>query len=376
MTETRTALVTLQRMDQKIAVLKNEVGAFDPKIEQIEEPALQLESEVEAMQKRLKEIKLEQRRVEGAVQDKQERMKKLEERINEVRTVREEAAVQAEQEMVRRALENEETEMLTLLDQVRRIEERLAEQESALQDAQALVEPAMEELLAERGKVQDKLDALKAKRDAFADDIDPDQRDLYERIMGGSGRRVAVAALTQDGACGNCYSVIPLQLQSEILHSEVMIRCEGCGVILTPPTEEGDVEAEGSGEPTVAPEEESDADAEAGEAADSEDSEASGPEAGDALLASLGVSADESEGERASDSKDEGDDDEDVFANIEAAADAAADGGDEDNDADGDEDDDEDAEPEHTTPIPVAQMDTGSSEDDAPVTVPDDGEEE
>jgi len=375
MRQTRTALVELQRLDQKIAALKSEVGAFDPKIAEIEEPALQLESEVEAMQKRLTEIKLEQRRVEGAVQDKQERMKKLDERLGEVRTVREEAAVQAEQDMVRRALENEETEMLTLLDQVRRIEERLAEQESALQDAQALVEPAMEELLAVRGEVEEKLAKLKKERDAFAEDIDSDQRHLYERIMAGSGRRIAVAALTQDGACGNCYSVIPLQLQSEVLHSEVMIRCEGCGVILTPPSEEGDIEAEGSGEPAEAPEEEG-ADEESADDGSGDDESVAEPEAGDGLLAAIGATADEAPSQ--DDSADDGDDDDDIFADIGAAADAAAEGSGEEDDETGEEDDEaqeEDDEPEHVTPIPVADLDTGSSEDE-PVTVPDDGEEE
>jgi predicted nucleic acid-binding Zn-ribbon protein len=38
-----------------------------------------------------------------------------------------------------------------------------------------------------------------------------------------------------DGACGNCFSVIPLQLQNEVRRGGAMVRCEACGVILTMP---------------------------------------------------------------------------------------------------------------------------------------------
>ena len=76
------------------------------------------------------------------------------------------------------------------------------------------------------------------------------------------GREVAVSDLTEDGACGNCFCVVPLQLQHEVRHTEAMIRCEGCGVILTPPS---DVP-----EPEEAPEPEVDT-AAAGDAADEGD---------------------------------------------------------------------------------------------------------
>ncbi len=50
---------------------------------------------------------------------------------------------------------------------------------------------------------------------------------------------MALAELTQDGACGNCYNMVPLQIQNQIRHTDRMIRCEGCGVILTPESPEG-----------------------------------------------------------------------------------------------------------------------------------------
>ena len=244
MTDTGSALKELQRLDQAIGKHRDTIGAFDPRLEEIEGPALQLEADVEALQRRLKEIRLEERRVELAIDTKRERAKKLQERLAAVRNVREEAAVHAEVDMVRRALEGEETEALTLLDQIRKLEDRLSEQEAALGDSRAEVGPLMGALQSERDGASSKLDALISKRDDFAGGISEGERRLYEGIMSGSGRSVAVSDLTEDGACGNCFTMVPLQIQSEIRHETTLIRCEACGVILTPPSEHQEPEVE------------------------------------------------------------------------------------------------------------------------------------
>ena len=251
MTTQLTSLKELQKLDVDIAAVRIKVATFDPQIEVIEEPALALESEVTRLRSRLQEVELDERRVELSADEKRARSKKLEERLTTVRNVREEAAVHAEIDMVRRSLEGAEQEALTLLDQIRRMEERLEESQEALEVAQGEVEPKRDELVQQREAAKAELTELESRRDAFASGIDARERDTYERILAG-GRTVAVADLTEDGACGNCFSIVPLQLQNQILHGDDMIRCEGCGVILTPPSAEAPpVEAEAVEEEAV-----------------------------------------------------------------------------------------------------------------------------
>ena len=116
----RTGLKELQKLDGSINDARDRIGTFDSLFEEIEEPALMLESELETSRTRLKEMKLESRRLETSSDERRERVKKLEERIGSVRNLREESAVTRELEMVKRALENDETEALTLIDQVRK----------------------------------------------------------------------------------------------------------------------------------------------------------------------------------------------------------------------------------------------------------------
>ena len=245
--QTRTSLKELQNLDQAIAAIRSSAQSFDLLLEEVNAPVARLEQEVEALEKRLTELKLEENRIELTIEERRVRAAKLQERMDAVRNVREEAAVHAELEMVQRALESEEQEALSLLDQIKRLEERFEEQEAAYQEALAEVEPHRKELVEEQQSADGKLEALQAERDAFAAGIDPGERRIYDSIMAGA-RDVAVAELTQDGACGNCYNMVPLQIQNQIRHGEGMIRCEGCGVILTPESEEGLARAREEGE--------------------------------------------------------------------------------------------------------------------------------
>jgi predicted nucleic acid-binding Zn-ribbon protein len=239
----RTALKELQKLDLQIQKARTRIHDFDPLLEEVEQPALVLESELGSSRNRLKEMKLESRRLELAAEERLERRKRLDERLKGVRNLREEAAVSAELEMVKRALQNDEQEAFTLIDQIRKVEERLAEVETAFDGASALVEPKRNELLQQREDAKSELESLERDRDGFVARMPEHELRTYEAIRAG-GRRVAVAELTDDGACSNCFGVIPLQLQNEIRHGESLIRCEGCGVILAAPEPESERAAE------------------------------------------------------------------------------------------------------------------------------------
>jgi len=245
--QTRTSLKDLQHLDQEIAAVRSAIENFDPLLEEVDAPVLRLEQEVQALEKRLKEVRLEEKRIELTIDERRARGTKLQERMDAVRNVREEAAVHAELEMVGRALESEEQEALSLLDQIKRLEERHEEQENAYREALAEVGPHREELVTEQRSAESKLEALQADRETFAAGIDLGERRIYDSIMAGA-REVAVAELTEDGACGNCYNMVPLQIQNQIRHTDMMIRCESCGVILTPESPEGLARAQEEGE--------------------------------------------------------------------------------------------------------------------------------
>jgi predicted nucleic acid-binding Zn-ribbon protein len=244
------ALKQLQTIDLRIADAEGRIRDFDPLFADVEEPALVLESEVGTTRKRLQEMRLEERRIELSTEEKRARVTRLDERLGSVRNLREEAAVSAELDMVKRALQSDEQEAYTLLDQIRKLDERLQELEAAWTEAKALVEPRIQGLVGQRDGAKAELAALETERESFAATMDPQELRLYEAIRGG-GRRLAVSDITADGACGHCYGLVPLQLQNEIRHGTALIRCEVCGVILAAP--DPDAEATAPPGPPVEP---------------------------------------------------------------------------------------------------------------------------
>lgn len=232
-------LFDLQRIDAQIQETKERITAFEPQLDEVDEPFQAVEAESGSLRKRFQELKLDERRLTTSSEERRTRLERLQERLNAVRNLREEAAVHAETDLVRRALEADEQEAFGVMDLVQKAEERLSELETELQTTRAEIEPSRQELLSAQAAEQKALADLKAAREACAGRVEPKYLDLYNRIKAG-GRDVAVAPMTQDGACGVCFNVIPLQLQNEVRHGEILMRCEACGVILARPSDEMD----------------------------------------------------------------------------------------------------------------------------------------
>ena len=217
MTERRTgSLKELQEIDLQLEELRGRVAEFDPLLAEVEEPALALEKEVATLKGRLQEMKVEERRLEHSADDRRARSKKLQERLKAVRNLREEAAVRAEMDLLRMALEGDEQEALTLLDQIRKMEDRLdGGGESPRRGPGLCGAQEAPSSWRNRRMAWTEFAVLKEKRKIFASQVPSRDLHNYERIRGG-GRTVAVAPLTPDGACGHCFGMIPLQVQNEI----------------------------------------------------------------------------------------------------------------------------------------------------------------
>ena len=233
MQEVYRALLELQELDDDIDRAEQTLAAFGPRLETLEAPALGYEREVNATRERLSEMRSEIKRLEKAAEQKRERLRQYEERLNRVRNVREETAARTELDLIRHAVDADEQEELELGEQATRTELRLDELEKQLGNSREQIAPQKEELLAERADAESKFNGLRKKRGNAAAKLTPEATRLYDRTRAGKRRRV-LAQLTHDGACGQCYNVLPIQQQAEVRQARSLVRCEACGVILYP----------------------------------------------------------------------------------------------------------------------------------------------
>lgn len=233
MQEVYKELLDLQELDDDIDGAKQKLAEFEPRLETLESSALGYEREVGATRERLEQMRSDIRRLEKAADQKRERLRVYEERLNRVRNVREESAARTELDLIRHAVDADEEEALQLSEQVTRAELRLDELDKLLAAARAEIEPQKQETLRERDAAERRLEELKSRRGVVTAKLSPETMRLYDRARSGIRRRV-LAPLTPDGACGQCYNVLPIQQQAEVRQGRELVRCEACGVILYP----------------------------------------------------------------------------------------------------------------------------------------------
>jgi predicted nucleic acid-binding Zn-ribbon protein len=233
MEEIYQSLLALQALDHEIEEAEKRVLAFGPELGVIDAPAMELAGETEAARARLTELQDSVRRLERGAVEKRDILQRYQERLERVRTMREESAAQTEIDLIRRAAEADETEALELMDQALRAELKVDELEAKLATARAAVGPRREELEALQAAANDELAILQDRRHNQVLRLNPASVQLYDRIRAGK-TRVVITGLTPDGACGCCFGVVPIQRQTEIRQGPGLVRCEDCGVILHP----------------------------------------------------------------------------------------------------------------------------------------------
>jgi len=230
MEEIYASLLELQDLDTEIDRAEESARAFGPELESLSAPVDNLARDLEATRGRLQEMRESVRRLERSANEKRERLRRYQDRLNLVRNPREEAAVQAELDLIRRATEADEQETLELMELITRTELKTDDLEKQLAAARQEVEPKRVELLERKSAAENALEQLRDRRENLAIRLDPPTRQLYERVK--AGRTRMVLAPLADGACGHCFSMIPIQQQQEIRHAHSLYRCEACGVIL------------------------------------------------------------------------------------------------------------------------------------------------
>ncbi|HSK18443.1 MAG TPA: C4-type zinc ribbon domain-containing protein [Longimicrobiales bacterium] len=231
MQELHAALLALQELDAEIARAEARVQEFTPRIETMDAPVTTIERELDATRTRLEEMRTEYSRLERNAQQKEERLHAYHEKLTKARTSRDEAAVRAELDLVGSALAADRSDIRHVGEQTTRTDVKADDLQKQLDRARAEIAAEREQLIAERDAAQLELDQLRERRENAAIRLDPQSRRLYDRVRGGRSRMV-LAPLTEEGACGNCFNVLPVQEQTEVRRGESLRRCEGCGVIL------------------------------------------------------------------------------------------------------------------------------------------------
>ncbi len=227
-------LLLMQELDQRIAGARRKRRDLDESLDLADREVEGLEEKTGAVEKRLAQVLAEERRLNRAVDARRDRIRELRDRLKLVREPRQYEAVMTEMEFLVEAVDDDETEQIKTLDAIARFEEQRDELKAELEAARESAAPRRFMVEKERDEASSRIAELRDRRDKLADGIEDRYRRIYESINR-DGERQAVWRMTSDGACGSCFSMIPLQARNELRRASTLFLCEGCGVIVTTP---------------------------------------------------------------------------------------------------------------------------------------------
>ena len=230
---TYASLQELQKIDGEIDRATSRIEGFAPLLEELESRGRELEARIERARTRLRELRVAERRLERTAEDKRNRLRMLRDRLLKVHNLRQEAAVRAEMDLLNRSVDGDEQEALTYLDQIRKLEEEAEQLEQELADEQERAGPRRLEIEQGREDAESSLASLRIRRETCAAGLGRHEREVYEGLR--SNRKGAIVlSITADGACGRCFSMVPLQIRAEVRAGGSLRRCEACGIIFAP----------------------------------------------------------------------------------------------------------------------------------------------
>lgn len=226
-------LLKLHAIDQEIVGLEHEAEERRRELELFEEGVTGLASRLERLETNLEQARLESRRAERALDERREALDKTRSRVSQVQNERQYSAASLEFDLIRQDVRKLEDMVLDKMQVVEELEGRYKELAAELETSRGEVGLRRETVAARLKELEDELAIKNDRRENLAQRIDSRALGLYERIRGGRSR-VAMAALSEEAACGNCHTSVTIQQEMQIRGLSTLVCCEGCGVILYP----------------------------------------------------------------------------------------------------------------------------------------------
>lgn len=235
------ALLTLQEKDKAVMAVQDDLAALEPQLEELDAELEHAEQEVTAARQRVDEADTRRQELEGKIEGYRVMQERRRQRLEWVRGAKEASTLMAELDLARSVLAREEAEWIRSSDKAQEARHLAAEAEQKLETLRAEQAPKREVIKAKQDECDEKLAAARAERAEAAKAVPNGLRARYENLR--KGRAPLALYPLQNGACGHCFTAIPLHRQQKMLGGSGVEFCEACGVLVYDPGEpEGEPE--------------------------------------------------------------------------------------------------------------------------------------
>lgn len=223
-------LIELQKTDSQINKINVRHRSLPEEIIKLEEAFQSFQAGVEDAGKRFAEIQKSHREKEVKLKRGQEALKRARERLGEVKTNKEYQAVLKEIEAIGGKNSETEDEIISLLDIVDNLEEKLIVKEGEMGVRKRQYEGERKKLEEELESLDTLLSACRQKNEELKGKIADDFLKKYEAIKTLNHGLAVVAAWKE--ICEGCYTSLPPQLYIELQKATDLHMCPNCSRII------------------------------------------------------------------------------------------------------------------------------------------------
>jgi hypothetical protein len=212
-----------ERLRRRIADMPAARAALDARVESRTAAVDAVKARVAANQAARRDLEKDLAAVQG-------RLSKFKNQLMEVTTNKEYQAMQKEISVAEEEVSAQETRMLECMEDADGLAVELKAAEAALRTDKAEAARELQQLDAERGDIERRLQQTLQERQALAAEVSRDALAVFERVA--HGRKGLAVAEARDGLCTVCHVRLRPQVFNEVRRNDSLIQCDSCTRIL------------------------------------------------------------------------------------------------------------------------------------------------
>ena len=223
-------LLDLQEKDVAVRAAEDRLKALQPGIDALDATVSQAESALQAAREKAEEAEGRRSELEGRIESYRLMQDRRRQRLEWVKGAKEASAIMAELDLARSVLAKEEAEWIRSGDQVQEAEQLVSEAEEVIEQLKETQAEERAEIAAKVAEFEKEIGIVTGIRDEAASGVKPRMLELYRRIL--QGRAPEALYPLRSGACGHCYTAVPLHRRQQIENGQAVEACEACGVLV------------------------------------------------------------------------------------------------------------------------------------------------
>ncbi len=218
-------LVELQKIETETIDLKNHLHGVSERLNKMDRQVADSEAAISADTEALENLRHRYRTLEDENKENTAIMAKSRNRLNNVKNTREHQALQKSLEDLKFKGSELENEMIECLDEIERLEKRLAEKQAAHDTLKTSVDGERSEIESDAATKEHTLADLRGQWDEIAQRVDSSLLEKFLMIKDKKG--VGIVPVT-DAICYGCHMNIPPQIYNELQRFDSLRFCPHC----------------------------------------------------------------------------------------------------------------------------------------------------